>query len=182
VTWINNGSGNPPIIQPALAQARINQLSEQLSQTMAHQQSINSLADIFATLPPSGILPAQAMNFRERRALWLPQNWSISAAPVHLEELETVLQTGMTLDLISAQNSTPEDPTLMEPVEVLVPLPDALYDPNILVEETVAPIFIQEVTKATQERNLTLQELKTAQQQINTLFTAIGPNLPSTQI
>ena len=179
VTWINNGSGNPPIIQPALAQARINQLSEQLSQVMYEQQPFNSLADIFATLPPSGILPAQAMNFRERRALWLPPNWSITAAPVHLEELETVLQTGMALDLLAAQSSPPEDPTLIEPVEVLVPLPDALYDPNILVQETVAPVFNQEVAKATQARNLTLLQLESAQQQINTLFTAIGPNLPA---
>jgi hypothetical protein len=179
ITWVNNGSGKPPIIQPTLAQARINQLSEQLSQVMAQQQPFNSLADIFATLPPSGILPAQAMNFHQQRAEWLPPNWSISAAPVHLEELETVLQTGMTLDLIAAQSNPPEDPTLKEPVEVLVPLPDALYDPNILVHETVAPIFTQEVTKATEERNLALQQLKTAQQQINTLYTAIGPNLPS---
>jgi hypothetical protein len=178
LTWINNGSGNPPVIQPALAQARINQLSEQLSQVMAQQQPFNSLADIFPTLPPSGILPAQAMNFRQQRALWLPPNWSISAAPVHMEELETVLKTGMTLDLIAAESSAPEDPNLMEPVELLVPLPDALYDPNILVHETVAPIFNQEVTQATQARNLRLQEIETAQEQINTLFAAIGPNVP----
>ena len=179
MTWVNNGSGNPPIIQPALAQARINQLSEQLSQTMAQQQPFSTLADIFPTLPPSGILPVQALNFPQQRAPWLPPNWSVSAAPVHLEELETVLETGMTLDLLAAQTSAPEDPTLMEPVEVLVPLPDALYDPDILVQETVAPIFNQEVAQATEERNLTLQQLETAQQQINTLFTAVGPNLPS---
>jgi hypothetical protein len=178
VTWINNGSGNPPIIQPALAQARINQLSEQLSQTMLQHQPFTTLADIFSTLPPSGILPADAMNFPEQRASWLPPNWTVSAAPVHLEELETVLETGMTLDLLAAQSTAPEDTTLMEPVEVLVPLPDALYDPDILIQETVAPIFNQEVTQATEARNVTLQQLETAQQQINTLFTAIGPNLP----
>jgi hypothetical protein len=179
VTWINNGSGNPPIIQPALAQARINQLSEQLSQTMLQHQPFATLADIFPTLPPSGILPADAMNFSEQRAPWLPPNWIVSAAPVHLEELETVLETGMTLDLLAAQTSAPEDPTLMEPVEVLVPLPDALYDPDILIQETVAPVFNQEVAKATEARNLTLQKLLTVQQETNTLFAATGPNQPS---
>jgi len=179
VTWINNGSGNPPIIQPALAQARINQLSEQLSQTMLQHQPFTTLADIFPTLPPSGILPADAMNFSEQRAPWLPPNWIVSAAPVHLEELETVLETGMTLDLLAAQTSAPEDPTLMEPVEVLVPLPDALYDPDILIQETVAPVFNQEVAKATEARNLTLQKLQTVQQETNTLFAAAGPNQPS---
>ena len=179
VTWINNGSGNPPVIQPALAQARINQLSEQLSQTMAQQQPFSTLADIFPTLPPSGILPAEALNFPQQRAPWLPPNWSVSAAPVHLEELETVLETGMTLDLIAAETSAPEDAALLEPVEVLVPLPDALYDPDILVVETVAPVFCQEVAQATQARDLTLQQLNTVQQETNQLFAAAGPNQPS---
>ncbi|MGA7830727.1 MAG: hypothetical protein WCA21_07195 [Terracidiphilus sp.] len=179
VTWINNGSGNPPIVQPALAQARINQLSEQLSQVMTQQTPFNTLADIFPTLPPSGILPVGALNFLQQRASWLPPNWTVSAAPVHLEELETVLETGMTLDLIAAETSAPTDATLLEPVEVLVPLPDALYDPDILIQETVAPIFNQEVTQATQARNLTLQELKAVAQQINALFAAAGPNLPA---
>lgn len=179
VTWINNGSGNPPFIQPALAQARINQLSEQLSQAMGGQQTFNTLTDIFTTLPPSGILPAAAINFRQQRAPWLPLNWKVSAAPVYLEELESVLKTGMLLDPIAAASSPPEDPTLFEPVELLVPLPDAVYDPDILIQETVAPIFNQEVAKATQVRNLTLQELETVQQQINTLYTVTGPNVPS---
>ncbi|MGH9563933.1 MAG: hypothetical protein ACRD3S_20975, partial [Terracidiphilus sp.] len=75
-----------------MAQARINQLSEQLSQVMAQRQSFSSLANIFPTMPPSGILPAQAMNFQQQRAAWFPPNWSISAAPIRLEELETVLK------------------------------------------------------------------------------------------
>ena len=179
VTWINNGSGNPPIIQPALAQARINQLSEQLSQVMVQQQPFNTLADIFPTLPPSGILPADALNFPQQRAPWLPPNWSVSAAPVRLEELETVLETGMTLDLLAAETSAPENASLLEPVEILVPLPDALYDTDILVVETVAPIFYQEVSQATAARNLTLQQLETVQQETNQLFAAAGPNQPS---
>ena len=176
--WINNGSGNPPIVQPALAQARINQLSEQLSQTMSQQLKFNTLADIFPTLPPSGILPAAALNFAQKTAPWFPRNWSISAAPVYLEELETVLETGMTEALIAAQASPPTDPTLLEPVEVLIPLPDSVYDPNILINETVAPVFQQEVTLATQQRNITLQRLKTVQLELNALFAAIGPNVP----
>ncbi len=179
VIWINNGSGNPPIIQPALAQARVNQLSEQLSQVMAQQEPFTTLADIFATLPPSGILPAQAVSFVQQRAAWLPPNWSVSAAPVHLEELESVLETGMRLELLAAQTSAPADATLMEPVELLVPLPDALYDPNIFVAESVAATFSDEVAKATTARNVTLQQLAAVQAEINTLYTALGPNVPT---
>jgi len=179
VTWINNGTGNPPLVQPALAQARINQLSEQLSEAMVQRQPFQTLASIFPTLPPSGILPASAVNFAAHRASWLPRNWSVSAAPVHLEELETVLETGMLLDPIAAQESAPENSTLLEPVELLVPLPDAVYDPDILAVETVAPVFSQEVAQATADRNLTLQRLETVQQETNALFTAAGPNSPS---
>jgi hypothetical protein len=180
VTWINNGSGNPPIVQPSLAQARVNQLSEQLSQTMAQRLPFQTLADICPTLPPSGILPVSAVDFKTQRASWLPPNWTVSAAPVHLEELETVLETGMTLEPLDAETTAPKDATLLEPVELLVPLPDAVYDPNILVVETVAPIFAQEVEKATGARNLTLRQLKVVQQETNALLTALGPNVPFT--
>jgi hypothetical protein len=179
VTWINNGSGNPPVVQPALAQARINQLSEQLSQAMVAQTPYTTLADMFATLPPSGILPASAVNFTNQTAPGFPPNWTLSAAPVHLEELETVLETGMLMDPIDAATSAPADSALLEPVEILVPLPDSLYDPDILVVDTVPPIFYQEQAQATDARNLTLKRLETVQQEINTLFTALGPNVPS---
>ncbi len=180
ITWVNNAPGTEPIVQPALAQARINQLSEQLSQTMAQQTTFTTLADIFPTLPPSGILPVAALNFAQQKAPWLPPNWNVTAAPVRLEELETVLETGMLAAPLALAATAPTDSTTLEPVEVLVPLPDAVYDPNILVVETVAPIFQQELTDALDERNLTLQQMTTVQEEINILLTGIGPNLPAT--
>ena len=179
ITWVNNGTGNPPIVQPGLAQARVAQLSEQLGQIMSQSIKFNTLADNFATLPPSGILPSAAVDFVKKIGLWFPPNWSLTAAPVHLEELETVLQTGMTEALLEAETSAPTDLTLLEPVEILVPLPDAVYDPNILVTEKVAPVFQQEVNKATQARNVTLKRLKTVKQELNALFVALGPNVPT---
>jgi hypothetical protein len=178
VAWVNNGSGAQPLIQPALAQARIDQLSEQLSQTLAQQTKFTTLADIFPTLPPSGILPVAALNFSNHTAPWLPPNWTVTAAPVLLEELETVLETGMMEALLNASATAPSSAALMEPVEVLVPLPDSVYDPNILVVPTVAPIFQQEVTAALNARNLTLQRMQTVQEELNVLFTAKGPNTP----
>jgi hypothetical protein len=179
VTWINNGSGNPPVVQPALAQARINQLSEQLSQIMATGGITGrTLADYFPTLPPCGIVPAASLNFQNQTAPWFPANWTISAAPVFLEELETVLETGMLMDPISALNAAPEDSNDLEPVEVLVPLPDSLYDPKILVTDTVPQVFYQELNKATSDRNLTLKQMQTVQTELNTIYAAIGPNVP----
>ena len=180
VTWLNNGSGNPPVVQPALAQARINQLSEQLSQILAAGGVTGkTLADYCPTLPPCGVVPAASLNFTNQTAPWFPANWTISAGPVLFEELETVLETGMLMDPISALTAAPEDSDDLEPVEVLVPLPDTLYDPNILVTDTVPQIFYQELNQATAARNLTLQQLATVQEELNTLYTAIGPDVPA---
>jgi hypothetical protein len=180
VTWVNNATGTGPVVQPALAQARINQLSEQLSQAMAVQTTFTTLADLFSTLPPSGILPVAALDFTHQRAPWLPPNWSVTAAPVRLEELETVLETGMLTAPLAASSTAPSDVTELEPVEVLVPLPDALYDPNILVVESVDPLFTTEMNRASSARNLTLQKMLTVQEEVNVLLTAVGPNVPAT--
>ena len=54
------------------------------------------LISSFAFMPPSGLLPAAAMDFVNKVALWFPANWNIVAGPVHEEEIETALLSGMT--------------------------------------------------------------------------------------
>ena len=102
--------------------------------------------------------------------LWLPSTWDISAAPVRVEELEAALQTGML--------AAPLDPASSEQVEVLVPLPDVLYDPNVLVSETVAVDFQNELDSATSQRNTALRSRKSIQIELNTLQIVLGPNAP----
>ena len=116
------------LVQPALAQARIAQFSEQLVQTQAA-----TLGASFALLPAAGIVPASLLDFTKRTIAALPKNWTITAGPIHLEELEAALQAGMTAD--------PLDVTQPETVEILVPVPDSLYDPNILVTEAADSAF-----------------------------------------
>ena len=121
--------------------------------------------------------PRAAPDFSNLTSAWLPPFWAVTVAPVLLEELETALEGGMTLDLLASETSAPEDNSLIEPVEVLVPLPDTVYDPDILVTEAVAQTFYREVDQATEARDLTLQQMETVQQEVNTLFNAIGPNV-----
>jgi hypothetical protein len=153
---------SPKLVQPALAEARIAQLAEQISESKISP----NLAAGFVTLPPVGILPAVALDLVNRKNLWFPANWIIRAAPIHSEELETALRTGMT--------DGPLDVTQPEPIEVLVPLSDDLYDPNIFVTETVAPEFQQEFAKATQQRTIALQHRKDIQLKSNVLLNALG--------
>lgn len=139
----------------------MSQLAEQISASAA----MTSLIPSFAFMPPSGLLPAAAMDFVNKVALWFPANWNIVAGPVHEEEIETALLSGMT--------AQPLDVTQNESVEVLVPLPDALYDPNVLVTETVDPAFQKAVDSATAELAGALQHRKAIQQEGNALSQAI---------
>ncbi len=150
------------LVQPALAQARIAQLAEQIVQT----PGISSLAADFTLLPPAGILPASAVNFPVKAIPWFPATWSIQAGPIHLEELETALETGMTAE--------PLDLSKSEPVELLVPLPDSVYDPDILVTEVVDPAFQKAIDAATSARNITLQHRKDVQLAANAQIAATG--------
>jgi|GEM_PF-3627180 len=159
-------NGTTLLVQPALAQARVNQLAEQVNATTG----LNSLAPAFPLLPPCGILPALSMDFVHKEALWLPPNWYIQVGPVHQEEVETALLTAMT--------AQPLDVTQNESIEILVPLPDAVYDPDVLVTETVDPAFQQAVNNATTELASDLQHRKAIQQEANALSQVITGTTP----
>ena len=170
---------SPSLVHPELLQARITQFSEQLSERLNGAPPLNNLSDAFSSAPPSGIVPATALDFVARKNLWFPPNWALTAGPVHLEELETALQTGITAAPIPVQASAPANQTLLERVEVLVPLPDELYDPKILVTETVSEEFQAEIDLATAARNATLKKRKALQLEANVLLSALGPNAPA---
>jgi hypothetical protein len=151
------GAGEPLLIQPALAQARVLQLNEQIN-TMP---TLTNFVPAFAQIPPCGVLPASAMDFNKQVGLWFPSNWTVQVGPVHQEEIETALLGTMTAE--------PLDVTQNESVEVLVPLPDALYDPEILLQETVDGAFQTAVNGATQELDGVLQHRKAIQNEANAL-------------
>ncbi len=169
----------PSLVQPGLLQARITQFSEQLSQRLSAAPALKNLSDAFVSAPPSGIVPAAALDFVAKKNLWFPPNWALRAGPVHLEELETALLTGITASPIPVTTETPADKTQLEPVEVLVPLPDELYDPNILLTETVSGDFQAEIDLAAGARNLTLKKRKALQMEANALINVLGPNVPA---
>jgi hypothetical protein len=179
ITWMNNGNGTPVVVRTAAAQARISQLSEQISDTLNQGQKFTTLADICAVMPPSGILPAAALDFTGKKSLWFPPNWKLSAGPIHTEELETALQTGMLEAVIGALPAAPANANLMEPVQVLVPLPDEVYDPNVLVTEVLDPEFAAEAARAEQDLVDTLHRRRAIQLEANTLLMALGPDSPS---
>jgi hypothetical protein len=154
------------LIQPGLAQARVSQLSEQI----AGLPGLTNFVQAFTLLPPCGVLPATAVDLVHKDALWFPSNWSVTAGPVHQEEIETALLAGMTTQAL--------DVTQNESVEILVPLPDELFDPNVLVTETVAQAFADAVNSATAELTDVLQHREAIQQESNALSTVITGTAP----
>jgi hypothetical protein len=159
-------SGAPLLVQPALAQARVSQLSEQIGAT----PTLKSFVPGFTLLPPCGVLPASSMDFVKDIALWLPSTWDVSAAPVLMEEVETAL--------LSAMTAQPLDVTQPESVEVLVPLPDSVYDPKVLVVEQLDPAFQAAVTAAQAELATALQKRKTIELEANTLSKVVTGSAP----
>ncbi len=97
------------------------------------------------------------MDFTNKIASWCPSNWSVTAAPIFAEDLEGAIQASMT--------AAPLQTAQGEAIELLVPLPDAVYDPDILVTETPAPEFQAEVDAATLQRNIVVQHRFIIQQE-----------------
>lgn len=136
-------------VQPALATARLNQFAAQLGGDITPSSPPGLITNEFALLPPAGILPPYTMDFIHQVALWCPSNWSVRVTPAYLEETEGIVQAGMT--------AAPLDPTKSEVIEIVVPLPDAVYDPNVLLTEQIDPLFLQEMDAAKSDRNAVLQ-------------------------
>lgn len=158
---VSDAQQNLVAVQPALANARVSQFAEQLGESLSSVSPPGQIVDEFALLPPSGVLPSYTMDFTNKVALWCPSNWNVTAAPVYIEEVEGALQVGIT--------AAPLDTTQAESIEILVPLPDQVYDPSILVTEVVAPVFQQEVDAAIDARNQVLRHRKVIELEANAL-------------
>ncbi len=145
----------------AAAEARLLQLLEENAQ-------IRQQADLTAyrMLPPASILPVAAVDLRNMKKRWFPNNWTLHGAPIHTEEVDTVLRTRMF--------AAPFDLTAVEEGDILVPLPDDVYDPKVLVHETVDPAFEEERLKAVAARNAVLQRRKYLQLEASALLRAEG--------
>jgi hypothetical protein len=163
---IQAGAGAPQLVQPALAQARIDQFEDQLGVL----EDLANFVPSFAFVPPSGVLPARAIDFNKKEVLWFPPNWIVNAGPVYQEELETALLGGMM--------AAPLDVTQNETVEILVPLPDALYDPNVLVHEDPNPAFAAAVADANKELAGALKHRKAIQLEANALSQVLTGSSP----
>ncbi|MGB8167340.1 MAG: hypothetical protein WCF18_07590, partial [Chthoniobacteraceae bacterium] len=150
---------------PSLWRARVDQFAEQLG-------SLQDLASAeqavrFQFVPPVGLLPPEALDFltteeatsvppvldqppdRAAGSHFFPPFFKVEAVPIPSEDLDAALAASAPLepfDFTAPSRTAEEDP---EPdrVRVLVPLPQRLFDPQLLVVELEDPFFAAEVAR-----------------------------------
>jgi hypothetical protein len=142
---------------PALWRARVDQFAEELA-GLAEVATSDQAAN-FQFLPPAGLLPRAALEFLtteqatapalkvagqppDRAALskFFPSSFAVEAVPVPIEDLDAALASSAPLapfDLAEKEDL----------VRVLVPLPQRLFDPRLLVVELEDPFFATEILR-----------------------------------
>jgi hypothetical protein len=146
----------------ATVEARLLQVLEQNAQNAA-QSDLSA----FATLPPTAILPAGAVDLANKSNRWFPSGWTLHGAPIHAEEVETALRSQMF--------AAPFDLTANnDEADVLVPLTDDVYDPAVLVTEVLDPEFTAAQNDAIAARNTVLAHRQFLETEANALLKASG--------
>jgi len=118
---------------PALWQARIEQFAEEVAAAGDPAPAADVLARRFARLPPFGLLPKNAIDPENLRSEFFPSGFDIDAVPIPLDQLDVALRASAGQAPLNLSNA--------ESVRVLVPVPHAVWEPRLLLRESVAPEF-----------------------------------------
>jgi hypothetical protein len=135
---------------PFLWQARIEQFAEQLTELDLTTLPGTQLVNYFAHLPPVGLLPTSIMENLDqanRQQRFFPIGYHVQAAPVPLEQLDTVFQESASLVPFNTVSNDAADQ-----VQILVPVPQRWYDPQLLVTAVIDPEFIETQTEFIERR------------------------------
>jgi hypothetical protein len=119
-------SGNPQ-----LWQARIEQLVEQLG-TMPDLDP-ETLRKMLLRIPPAGVLPGTSFDPATRRQRFFPGGFAVTAIPIPRSDLELAVR--------GAASLIPYNMAVADQVELLIPVPDPLYEPGLLQTAAVDPAF-----------------------------------------
>ena len=114
-----------------LWQARIEQLSEHLAESQLAGAAIGALSAQLRLLPPAGLLPPQAVDVRARRNHFFAPTLDLFAAPVPLEQLDLLIE--------EAAGLGPIDLSVRDRLSVFVPVPQAVFESDLLIIEQADP-------------------------------------------
>jgi hypothetical protein len=132
---------------PALRQARLLQLVDHLADLRAATDALpTAVAAGLGLLPPAGVVPREAVSVAGPLVNhFFPPTWRLRAAPIPREQLDAVLARAGGLAPLATAAS--------EEALVLVPVPQAVYEPGLLRTEVADPIFAQTIAELVAERS-----------------------------
>ncbi|QDE91288.1 hypothetical protein BHS06_21180 [Myxococcus xanthus] len=127
---------------PVLWQARILQFNDHLAEIPPERLAQDKAILYFRRLPPVGVLPPDAVDYRAWTRRFFPDRFELEAVPIPLEQLDTVAMASAALE--------PLDITREERVRILVPVPGAVYDPGLLHDAPLDPAFLAAIEEGLQ--------------------------------
>ncbi|MFG6413310.1 hypothetical protein ACG02S_05300 [Roseateles sp. DC23W] len=155
-----------------LWQARVSQLLEHLAELAPAQRQADALARQFDWLPPAGILPRDMADFAAGRQRFFPPSFDVQAQPVPLDMVDALIAEASPL--------LPFNLSLRDQVQLLVPVPARLYDPDLLkLDLPLHPLFDLEVARLTGERLQLLTRRDALRRRFDLLTQALVGDTPS---
>ncbi|MCW5581220.1 MAG: hypothetical protein KIS72_07760, partial [Luteimonas sp.] len=118
---------------PGLWQAQFEQLAEQVAAAGDPAPPPATLSAGFTRLPPFGLLPANVADLSALRSDFFASSFELDAVPVPVEQLDAAL--------VEAAALAPLDTAVGGRVRVLVPVPQAVFEPRLLLREVIDPEF-----------------------------------------
>jgi len=154
----------PAAGEPRLWQARIDQFVAHLSELPGLDEP--TLRAAFVRMPPVGLLPPDLFDPILRRQRFFPGSFGVSAVPVARSNLELAVREAA--PLASFNRNVPDR------VELLVPVPDAAYDPRLLEREVEDPRFAEAIAAFLQDRALWLGRREAARRRYDRLLESVS--------
>ena len=177
---VRRRGGAPRALPPRVAggsaflwQARVDQLTEHLADAAGQGADTGALGRQLRTLPPCGLLPRDAIDARRHVSQMLPATLTLDAAPIPLEQLDAVLE--------ASAPSAPIDMAFSAALRVLVPVPQAQFEPDLLVVEQVDAdgTFARSIDTLTDRRAEQLRRRQVLRERLQALGRAArGANAP----
>jgi hypothetical protein len=128
---------------PFLWESRIQQFIGHLYDISQTVDKIPPAFSYFDVLPPVGVIPVQALNFDDMSTEFFPSQFIIDASPIPEEQLEVAMNASAGL--------RPFDLYQPEKIKLLVPVPQSVYEPDLLKKEEPDPIFLETLRKLVRE-------------------------------
>ena len=128
--------------EEGLWQARINQMIEHLGSLPDLEAA--TLRATFQRVPPACVLPAATFDPAGKQAFF-PSGFGTNAIPVPKSSLELAIK--------EASGLIPFNLSVADRVEMLVPVPDELYDPGLLDDERIDGSFESKIDQFRTDRN-----------------------------